>query len=78
VNDNYRHSVIAKNGAGSVIYIGWEMIVQEGLKNLDDRKEIFNEQNISEIGHIPNFNNFYRRKFYKTKPTLGERYNNNS
>jgi hypothetical protein len=78
VYNNYRHRVIAKNGAGRVIYFDMVMIAEESLKHLDDRKEIFNEENNFRNGyHFPNSNNSNNRKSYKIKPTLGERRNKN-
>ena len=42
---DYRKRVYQKNGAGRVTYFDMVMLAEESLNHLEDRKEVFNEQN---------------------------------
>ena len=42
---DYRKRVYKKNGAGRVTYFDMVMLAEESLNHLEDRKEVFNEQN---------------------------------
>jgi hypothetical protein len=68
---DYRKRVHQKNGAGRVIYFDIVMIAEESLNHLEDRKEVFNEQNNFRVPEIP------VPKKFKREPaklmTLGER-----
>jgi hypothetical protein len=74
VYNNYKRRVYAKNGAGRVIYFDLVMISEESLKHLEDRKEVFHENNsfgLDNITVVNKSNNW--RKTEGPKPTLGER-----
>jgi hypothetical protein len=71
VYQDYRKRVHQKNGAGRVIYFDLVMIAEESLNHLEDRKEVFNEQNNFRVPEIQ------APKKFKREPaklmTLGER-----
>lgn len=71
---DYRKRVYQKNGAGRVTYFDLVMLADESLKHLEDRKEVFNEQNnfgITEV-EVSNYNKSSRNKVAPTM-TLAER-----
>lgn len=54
------------------------MIAEESLKHLEDRKEVFNEQNDFGLNDftISNIKNPIHKRIYIPKPSLGERAKN--
>jgi hypothetical protein len=52
VYQDYRKRVYQKNGAGRVTYFDLVMLADESLNHLDDRKEVYNQQNKFGIDEI--------------------------
>jgi hypothetical protein len=68
---DYRKRVYDKNGAGRVIYFDLVMLAEESLNHLEDRREVFNEENNFRVPEMTD------KKFKRNPPTpkmtLGER-----
>ena len=75
---DYRKRVYQKNGAGRVTYFDLVMLAEESLNHLEDRMEVFNEQNNFRVPEITVSDKKPQRREPPKMKTLGERakYNN--
>ena len=71
---DYRKRVYQKNGAGRVIYFDLVMLAEESLNHVEDRKEVFNEQNNFGLpGDTISNKNAPNKRHDSPKMSLGER-----